>query len=40
MSQQVKSKKRVNQHGEVFTAEREINIMLGTIDLNNLRKII
>ena len=31
MSQQVKSKKRVNEHGEVFTAEREVNAMLDLV---------
>ena len=28
---QVKSKKRVNDHGEVFTAEREVNAMLDLV---------
>lgn len=31
MSQQVKSKKRVADHGEVFTAEREVNAMLDLV---------
>lgn len=31
MSQQVKSKKRVQDHGEVFTAEREVNAMLDLV---------
>lgn len=31
MSQQVKSRKRVNEHGEVFTAEREVNAMLDLV---------
>lgn len=30
-TQQVKSKERVNQHGEVFTAEREVNAMLDLV---------
>ena len=29
--QQVKSKKRVTDHGEVFTAEREVNAMLDLV---------
>lgn len=28
MAQQVKSKQRVQDHGEVFTNEREVNAML------------
>ncbi len=28
---QVKTKKRVAEHGEVFTAEREVNDMLGLV---------
>ena len=31
MSGQVKSKKRVADHGEVFTAEREVNAMLDLV---------
>lgn len=31
MSQQIKSKKRVAEHGEVFTAEREVNAMLDLV---------
>ena len=31
MEKQVKSKKRVADHGEVFTAEREVNAMLNII---------
>ena len=31
MSQQVKSKQRVADHGEVFTAEREVNAMLDLV---------
>lgn len=31
MEQQVKSKKRVADHGEVFTAEREVNAMLDLV---------
>lgn len=31
MTQQVKSKKRVADHGEVFTAEREVNAMLDLV---------
>ncbi|MFY7909586.1 MAG: SAM-dependent DNA methyltransferase [Emticicia sp.] len=31
MSQQVKSRKQVNEHGEVFTAEREVNAMLDLV---------
>ena len=31
MSKQVKSKKRVTDHGEVFTAEREVNAMLDLV---------
>jgi len=30
-SEQVKSKKRVANHGEVFTAEREVNAMLDLV---------
>ena len=29
--QQVKSRKRVQQHGEVFTNEREVNAMLDLV---------
>ena len=29
--QQIKSKERVNEHGEVFTAEREVNAMLDLV---------
>ena len=31
MNQQVKSKQRVAAHGEVFTAEREVNAMLDLV---------
>ena len=31
LDQQVKSKQRVNDHGEVFTAEREVNAMLDLV---------
>tara|TARA_B100000989_G_scaffold129736_1_gene96380 strand:- start:7582 stop:7821 length:240 start_codon:yes stop_codon:yes gene_type:complete len=31
MSDQVKSKKRVADHGEVFTSEREVNDMLDLV---------
>ena len=31
MSDQVKSKQRVTDHGEVFTAEREVNAMLDLV---------
>ncbi|MCQ2243100.1 MAG: SAM-dependent DNA methyltransferase [Bacteroidaceae bacterium] len=31
MAQQIKSKKRVTEHGEVFTAEREVNAMLDLV---------
>ncbi len=31
LEKQVKSKKRVNEHGEVFTAEREVNAMLDLV---------
>tara|TARA_B100001057_G_scaffold269947_1_gene270128 strand:+ start:10467 stop:10757 length:291 start_codon:yes stop_codon:yes gene_type:complete len=31
MSDQVKSKKRVADHGEVFTSEREVNAMLDLV---------
>ena len=31
MAQQVKSKERVANHGEVFTAEREVNAMLDLV---------
>lgn len=31
MSKQVKSKQRVADHGEVFTAEREVNAMLDLV---------
>lgn len=31
--EQVKSKKRVADHGEVFTAEREVNAMLDLVSL-------
>ncbi len=33
---QVKSKKRVADHGEVFTAEREVNAMLDLVNLSVL----
>lgn len=32
MSNQIKSKERVAQHGEVFTAEREVNAMLDVLN--------
>lgn len=31
MSAQVKSKQRVQEHGEVFTNEREVNVMLDMV---------
>ena len=31
MAQQVKSRKRVQEHGEVFTNEREVNAMLDMV---------
>ncbi|MBR0131621.1 MAG: hypothetical protein IJM14_00910 [Lachnospiraceae bacterium] len=31
MTNQVKSKQRVADHGEVFTAEREVNAMLDLV---------
>ena len=31
MDSQVKSRKRVAEHGEVFTAEREVNAMLDLV---------
>lgn len=31
MTRQVKSKQRVADHGEVFTAEREVNAMLDLV---------
>ncbi len=31
MDQQIKSKQRVTDHGEVFTAEREVNAMLDLV---------
>ena len=31
MAGQVKSKKRVAEHGEVFTSEREVNAMLDLV---------
>lgn len=31
MTKQVKSKQRVAEHGEVFTAEREVNAMLDMV---------
>ena len=31
MGQQVKSRQRVSDHGEVFTAEREVNAMLDLV---------
>ena len=31
MSQQIKSRERVSEHGEVFTAEREVNAMLDLV---------
>ena len=36
-SKQVKSKKRVADHGEVFTAEREINAMLDLVKYESFR---
>lgn len=37
MSKQVKSKKRVADHGEVFTAEREVNAMLDLVKPETIR---
>ncbi len=37
MAQQVKSKKRVQDHGEVFTAEREVNAMLDLVKTETQR---
>jgi hypothetical protein len=37
IAQQVKSKKRVADHGEVFTAEREVNAMLDLVKDETLR---
>ena len=31
MTEQVKSKQRVTDHGEVFTSEREVNAMLDLV---------
>ena len=31
MTKQVKSKQRVSDHGEVYTAEREVNAMLDLV---------
>ena len=31
MTKQVKSRERVAEHGEVFTAEREVNAMLDLV---------
>ena len=31
MSEQIKSRQRVTDHGEVFTAEREVNAMLDLV---------
>lgn len=31
MEKQVKSKKRVSEHGEVYTAKREVNAMLDLV---------
>jgi hypothetical protein len=31
MDQQIKSRQRVTDHGEVFTAEREVNAMLDLV---------
>ena len=31
MGKQIKSKKRVSEHGEVFTSEREVNAMLDLV---------
>jgi len=36
-SKQVKSKKRVAEHGEVFTAEREVNAMLDLVKYESFR---
>ena len=36
MTKQIKSKARVADHGEVFTAEREVNAML---DLGSIGKV-
>lgn len=37
MSKQIKSKKRVSEHGEVFTNEREVNAMLDLVKDETLR---
>lgn len=37
MSKQIKSKKRVQEHGEVFTNEREVNAMLDLVKDETLR---
>ena len=37
MSNQVKSKKRVADHGEVFTNEREVNAMLDLVKDETMR---
>lgn len=37
MSRQIKSRKRVSEHGEVFTSEREVNNMLDLVHDQTLR---
>ena len=37
MEKQIKSKKRVADHGEVFTAEREVNAMLDLVKFETER---
>ena len=37
MSRQIKSRKRVSEHGEVFTSEREVNKMLDLVHDQTLR---
>jgi hypothetical protein len=32
MNQQIKSKERVTEHGEVYTSEREVNNMLDLVN--------
>ena len=38
VEKQIKSKKRVADHGEVFTAEREVNAMFYLVKYENNRK--
>ena len=40
MAKQVKSKQRVADHGEVFTAEREVNAMLDLVKQETERMIL